>query len=493
MSSGYFCDADYIDYFYDGLSPWYMDYLAALRGFPRLASDGGFDYCELGCGTGLSLVIHAAANPQGRFVGVDLNRDHIRRAAATAKAGQVDNVMFMEEDFAHLLERDLPRFDVIALHGVYSWVSPGIRKEIQGFIAHRLKPGGKVYASYNALPGWSQQIPIRDLMIAHVDGMPGSTLDKVAEGVGHLRRLRDAGAATLHAGPQTKAVVEHILEADPRYVAHEYFTPYFEAFYFKQVHTDMARIGLTYLGCLPVAMNYGGFCLPQPLQDYFQGLRDRLAFETHKDLVVNTVFRRDVYCLGKEQPARDAAGRLAGVTLGSFKAREDFEFQFEAKANVVQLDGPIFARLADILANGRIPAEAILAHPDLAGNTPEEIVQGLECLVASGQVLPCAPGPAPAAAGLSPLNQHLLRRDSVAGAVSLACPGYGTGLTLPQVDALLVLGIQEAGLDGAAAWVEAWARDHGMELAGQDGIGPLAEQVRDRSRHLPLGQLGLSS
>lgn len=490
MSSGYFCDADYIDYFYDGLSPWFMDYLAALQGFPRLDARAGFDYCELGCGTGLSLAIHAAANPGGRFVGVDLNRDHIRRASATAQAGQLDNATFLEEDFAHLLERELPRFDVIALHGVYSWVSPGIRKEIQGFIAHRLKPGGRVYISYNALPGWSQQIPIRDIMVTHVDGMRGSTLDKVTKGVEHLRRLRDAGSPTVSTGPQVKALVEHILEADPRYVAHEYFTPYWEAYYFKQVHADMARIGLSYLGCLPAAMNYGGFCLPQPLHAHFDTLRDRLAFETQKDLVLNTVFRRDVYGLGKEQPV-SPGGRLAGVTLGSFKSRADFQFSFEAKANVVQLDGPIFPLLADVLAGTRMPVEAVLAHPHLAGNTPEEIIQGVECLVASGQVLPCAPGPDPEPAGLSALNRHLLERDAEQGGVSLACPGYGTGITLPQVDALLVRGLHEAGRDGAVQWVQDWASERRLALAAQGDTPPLAEQLRERIQHLPLRQLGL--
>ena len=142
MNQGYFVDAEYIDYFYDGMSPWFMDYLAALHGFPRPGFAGGFSYCELGCGTGLSLIIHAAANPGGRFYGVDLNRDHIQRAIQTARAGQVPNVTFLEEDFTHLLERDLPRFDVIALHGVYSWVSPALRGEIAAFIGHRLQPGG---------------------------------------------------------------------------------------------------------------------------------------------------------------------------------------------------------------------------------------------------------------------------------------------------------------------------------------------------------------
>jgi SAM-dependent methyltransferase len=494
LSPGYICDADYIDYFYDGLSPWFMDYLAALGGFPRLDTVDGFDYCELGCGTGLSLVIHAAANPPGRFVGVDLNPDHIRRAAATARAGQVANVTFLEEDFSQLLERELPRFDVIALHGVYSWVSPGIRREIQGFIAHRLKPGGKVYVSYNALPGWSQQIPVRQIMVTHVDGQGGSTLDRVAKGIEHLRRLRDAGAASVQTGPQVKALVEHILTADPRYVAHEYFTPFWEAYYFRQVHDDMARVGLSYVGCLPAAMNYGAFCLPRPLQDYFQGLPSRVAFETHKDLVLNTVFRRDVYCLGQGQPTREPTGRLAGVTLGSFKARPDFTFQFEAKANVVQLDGALFPRLADLLAGSRWPVEDLLAHPSLAGNGPEEIVQGLECLVASGQVLPCAPGPALVPDGLSPLNRHLLERDAGAGTgVSLACPGYGTGLALAQVDALIVLGLQEAGPEGVADWIQAWAGERRLELAAAGDTTPLAEQVRARARRLPLAALGLTA
>jgi SAM-dependent methyltransferase len=491
LSAGYFEDAEYIDYFYDGMSPWYMDYLAALRGFPRLEAADGFDYCELGCGTGLSLIIHAAANPDGRFVGVDLNRDHIQRAVRTAEAGRLANVTFLEEDFAHLLERDLPKFDVIALNGVYSWVSPAIRREIQGFIAHRLKPGGKVYNSYNTLPGWSQQIPIRQIMVNHVDGMPGGTLEKVTRGVEHLKLLRDAGAASVNTGPQVKALVEHILEADPRYIAHEYFTPYWEAYWFQQVNEDMSRAGLTYVGCLPTALNYGAFCLPQPLQGFFEGLRSREEFETRKDLVLNTVFRRDVYCAAREKAGPPEGHRLAGLTLGSFKAKGDFEYKFEVKANIVQLDGAIFPKLADLLAGSRRTVEEVLAHPSLADLKPEEILQGLECLVASGQVFPCAPGPAAPTAGLSPLNRHLLERDApVAHGVSLAVPGYGTGISLPQVDALIVYGIDAAGPDGAPAWIQDWADRHQLKLQAQDSKVPLAEQVKERARHLPLAQLG---
>jgi len=312
----------------------------------------------------------------------------------------------------------------------------------------------------------------------------------VAKGIEHLRLLRDAGAASVNTGPQVKALVDHILSADPRYVAHEYFTPHWEAYWFRQVHEDMRRVGLTFVGCLPISMNYGALCLPRQLRTVFENLPSRAAFETRKDLVLNTVFRRDVYCLGKEKPPR--GDRLGGVTLGSFRHREQFVSRFECKANVIQMDGEIFPRLADLLAGSRMAVEQVLAHPSLAGQAPEDILQGLEVLAASGQVVPCAPGPAPAGKGLSALNRHLLERDgAVAKGVSLACPGYGTGMTLPQMDALVAYGIHEAGPEGAAGWIRRWAQDHQLRLAAQDSAVPLDQQVRERARVLPLAQLGV--
>jgi SAM-dependent methyltransferase len=491
LSQGYFCDAEYIDYFYNGLSPWYMDYLAALHGFPRSDLSAGFTYCELGCGTGLSLNLHAATNPSSRFYGVDLNREHIQRAQRTAEAGGLDNVLFLEEDFSRLLERDLPRFDVIALHGVYSWVSPGIRKEIQAFIGHRLQPGGKVYVSYNALPGWGQQAPIRELLVSRVEGLGGGTLDKVEAGKAHLRLLQDAGAPIVSSSPQVKGMVEHILTADPRYIAHEYFTPHWEPFYFKQVAEDMTRLGLQFLGCLPVALNYGAFCLPEKLEGFFGGLGTRAEFETHKDLVLNTVFRRDVYVQTRGLPG-DSGHRLAGVRLGSTRARRDFEFQFEVKSNLVNLDSPIFARLADLLADAALDMEELLAHPQLASHTPAEIAEGVECLVASGQVLPYPAIPQPAPRGLSALNRHLLERDLEGGqSLALACLPAGTGISLSPTDALMVLAIDQAGLDGAAAWIRSWASRRKLDLLVDDAGPGLEQTVRDRAQSLPLAQLGI--
>jgi SAM-dependent methyltransferase len=99
----------------------------------------------LGCGYGLTTLILAASNPQMSFVGVDFNPTHIAAAANLAESAQLSNMRFIESSFDELLERryaDMEEFDVIALHGVYSWVAPSIRRQSQDSLAPNLKPGG---------------------------------------------------------------------------------------------------------------------------------------------------------------------------------------------------------------------------------------------------------------------------------------------------------------------------------------------------------------
>ena len=45
-----------------------------------------------------------------------------------------------------------------------SWVGPPKRKALIDFAAAKLKPGGLLYVSYNALPGWAAVEPLRQLI-----------------------------------------------------------------------------------------------------------------------------------------------------------------------------------------------------------------------------------------------------------------------------------------------------------------------------------------
>jgi SAM-dependent methyltransferase len=398
-------------------------------------------------------------------------------------------VTFLEEDFTNLLERDLPFFDQVALHGVYSWISPAIRREVLGFLGGRLKPGGLLYLSYNALPGWAQQAPLRHFMHTAA-GAGGSTLERVEKGMAYLRTLRQAEAPVLQALPQMKAEVEHILASDPRYVAHEYFTAHWEAFYFEQIAQELGRFGLNFVGCLPLARNFAEFCVPEGLRPHLGAVESRRAFETQKDFLLNTIFRRDVFRMGPAVEPDPGGHPLDPVVVGTCLAPQEFQAQMKVgDYQAVAFKDSLFKALTELLAQGPRPVGVLAKDPALAGFSRQEITTALLCLLASDQAMPFSRQAPPPSAGLSPLNLHLLARElPAAEAVSLASPVAGTAITLSREDALLVRGLHEAGPEGAAAWVEGWGRAHGLQTPG---VSVLEGQMVPALRRLPLKLLGL--
>src|SRR5207248_9974729 len=121
----------------------------------------------------------AASNPRAEVLAADFNPTHIASARGLANAAGLSNVEFREADFEELLhDSSLPDFDIICLHGVYSWISPQHRQTIVALIRRPLKPGGLVYVSYDAMPGWAGIAPLRRVLVQHAAA--SGTLSEIA-------------------------------------------------------------------------------------------------------------------------------------------------------------------------------------------------------------------------------------------------------------------------------------------------------------------------
>jgi hypothetical protein len=60
------------------------------------------------------------------------------------------DIRVLDASFEELAQRDdLPMFDVIVLHGIWSWVSEVNRRVIVKIARQRLAIGGILYISYN--------------------------------------------------------------------------------------------------------------------------------------------------------------------------------------------------------------------------------------------------------------------------------------------------------------------------------------------------------
>ena len=124
--------------YYNELNPLYLNYICTLNGHYPVQIESGFNYCELGCGVGVTLNGLAELFPKGKFFGIDNNIDYIDSAVALAKEIDGSNIDFKFLDFKELSNAVLPDFDFIILHDIYSWIDKGARQHILDFIVNQL-------------------------------------------------------------------------------------------------------------------------------------------------------------------------------------------------------------------------------------------------------------------------------------------------------------------------------------------------------------------
>src|SRR5438270_12864481 len=195
----YGCAADipYLRDFKPMLAPAWLDHVALVAGVEPPARRNGFAWCDLGCGQGVTAAILAATHPSGIFHGIDAMPAHIDHARGLATAAAIPNLQLHAVDFAAASGLELPQFDYIVAHGVYTWVGPEAQSAVRRFIDCRLKPGGLVYLSYNAMPGWARDLPFQGLLREFGRRFPGNDSGRLAAAAELARTLAGAGVASL--------------------------------------------------------------------------------------------------------------------------------------------------------------------------------------------------------------------------------------------------------------------------------------------------------
>src|SRR5262245_45150239 len=122
-SAGYVVDVGYTEGFYREQAPTALRLVALSMGLRAVEVDRAFTYYELGCGNGYTTALLAAVHPHAQFVGVDFNPTHIYNARRLAEAAGLENVRFVEQSFADLAQAERAEADIVALHGVWSWIN----------------------------------------------------------------------------------------------------------------------------------------------------------------------------------------------------------------------------------------------------------------------------------------------------------------------------------------------------------------------------------
>ncbi len=459
-------DVAYPSGFYGVQAPVMLEYAARLAGVARPHPARPFHYLDIGCGDGFTIILLAAAYPQGSFIGIDLNPDTIARGRDLIARAGLANVRLYEADITAWRDLDLPICDYIALHGVYAWISEPVRLAIDRLIGDRLAPDGMAYLGYNAEPGWGVMAPVRQFLIDYALALgPGDALTHLRAGLGILRALRDKQADFFAGNPLAAMKLEDLLHKDPRYVAHEIFAPHWQPLSFGTVSARLGRVGLVAVSTPDFHKISLKHAIKRAHRPLFTPGMDRDRQELLRDMLCNTWFRRDIFVRAPDGglPAPLPPHRLMDDVIFGAKLPKD-----EQSSSVEVADGPI-SLLAEPYATftGRLERGAA-AWPTLAALfagtriQPADLWAPMGVLTLGYQIAPFATVTDRPTTPLDDwqiplaINRHLIEGPMTQDPyLVLVSPVAGTGFGIAHDDGLILSSVAAVGPDAAAAY--AWA------------------------------------
>ncbi len=424
--------------------------LAALAAGHAPPRRDDFRYLELGFGQGVSVAFHAAATT-GTYWGIDADATHVARARALTTASGARAHLSADAFRAFAVRRDLPEFDYIVLHGVWSWITEENREVIVDLIRRTLAPGGIAYVSYITSPGWASGLPMRQLRSLFAQ-RGGATRDAPRGGSGALRVAADvlrAGAddEVPDVGRQLDALgttaqagrTEACLSADWTLAT------------FPETAARLGKARLTFAGSTRLLDSVDAFRFTPRSRQLLDRIDDRLLRETTKDVLTSTHVRSDVYV--------KAGPPLADGALAAQWSEQRFVLTTHAGEMPAQLrlppgpihlhgrgPGDVIAALAD---NDHAPKTIaqLCAHPRLARLGADDVIATMLLLAGAGHARTAQCPTAAVVDRCRRLNRHVRARARAGEPVDyLASPVTGGAIGVSRVD-LLCLDAVDQGRD----------------------------------------------
>lgn len=397
-SNGYLVDLAYPAYFYADMQPLWIATVLRLQGVPGPAVEAPFSYCELGCGTGLNLVVAAALNPQGAFVGVDFNERHIATARAAADTIGLNNVEFVCADFQAFSRTNGRQFDFIVSHGTWSWVAPGIQKTLLEIIARALKPRGVVYLHYMCHPGSTPMVPIQKLFNEVARQAPGDAREAVRQGLAMVDQLLAAGL--FQDQPDMLARLGKLREVPVDDLAHDLLSDFWSVHHSSDVHWLLAQAGAHFVGSAAVFENMDpALSMPQEMLPLLALGHSGAAGSVVCDLARRQQQRTDLF---QREPSR-LAGPQHVDALKSIRFRQirpldcTAPLKFDTPVGELEAPADVFAAiLGHFPPDAACSLETLIRGPGRAMGV-DALLQAVQLLM-HAQVIHPAPGAPPVVA-----------------------------------------------------------------------------------------------
>ncbi len=486
-NAGYVTDITYLAGYYTQQSPVHLA-VACLLG--NVATDiaancDALSYLELGCGRGFGALVLAASNPGWQVTGIDFNPAHIAEARRFAAEAGLTNITFHEADLSTLAdtagEAAIPQADIVSMHGVWSWVEAPVQLGIVRLLAAKLRAGGVLHVSYNALPGWQGGLGLQRLLFEAGSRLALRSDRRVSAGIEVAKALHAAEARHITI---VGDMLNRLENMPVEYLAHEHMNAGWRPVFHADIVAALQPARLDWVAAAELMENFPALMLTEPQRAVADRFEDPLMRELVKDLCLPRSLRHDVFVRGPRRISnaeRDTALRELTLTL---TVRPD-EFVFEATlpAGKASLAPSFYGPVVAALAEAPMQVAELLALPELDGrrDNPAELV-GM--LLGTRQAAVVARPGAPKHADARRFNhaaaRAVLRSGRTEGGSAMASFRLGAGLACQPVEHLML----DMLADEAAADPAGWAIAAGMTSQSAAQFRGISETVIARKRAL---------
>ena len=351
--SGYVKDLAYSYGYFSELNPQNIKLKFLSAGF--LTPEFG-TACELGFGQGLSVNIHAAAS-LCTWYGTDFNESQASFAKEIAVASKAKIHLFGEA-FSEFTNRDLPDFDYIGLHGIWSWVSDENRQIIVDFIRKKLKVGGVAYIGYNTLPGWAAFAPMRNLMKLHLENSESADneiFSHIDSSIEFAEKLLSTKPLFGEVNPLVSERIKKIKKQNPTYLAHEYFNDIWNPSLFNTIAEWLSEADLSYACSASYLDHVDVVNLTKEQLTFLAEIKNPVFKETVRDFMINRYFRRDYWVKkAKRLTPIEQIQELRNVRLLMTAYRPEVKMKIDGSLGEAILTENIYAPILNLMADYKI-------------------------------------------------------------------------------------------------------------------------------------------
>ena len=433
-------------------SPVSLRYIATLRGNKPKKTGTEFTYAEIACAAPEKLICLAASNPEGRFYGFVADDTARRSAEMQATQRGTFNVIFMTGAPSEILARLKngsslpPMLDYLCCDESAKALTAAERAALFELAQQRLNAGGLFTTSYRAYDqkDGAMRFLVNELAPEMNEAQQQGFLNELKQlGTKHL-----AGDLAL-ADKLDKAIID---KTPQKFFALFDGTPAKSATFDTLVAAAMH--GMSYAGDACLALNYVELAVPANAQNLVISCRAHPLYEPIKDLALDRTLRSDIWVKEPAQKSASPAELFGGFAYGLAVPRDQIRAAFAAQGKVIDLSGPLYIKILDLMATMPLGVGDILAHPEGKNENPDKIIEALQVLVACGVAMPMR-------GALTTTNSSDISQPRLVGSfnryldktclsdqdVLFASQVAGYGIAIPAREAFVIQALNRGGLN----------------------------------------------